>query len=131
MRLSRLAANTEANSSRALLDGGWLRVYAGPMPAPDADAPVPAEAVLLVEHRFGTPAFRRAQGGVADAFPLVQVAAALADGEATWYRASGATGLTVQDGRVGADADLVMDRVDVRTGAAVQVMRFTYRIPLE
>ena len=120
MRLSDLAANAEADASRALLNDGYLRLLAGEQ--------------MLVEQRFGSPAYRRAVGGVADALPLRQVVAALADGTADSYRAYASDGVTlIEDGTVGesSTSDLVLDRAEVRAGALVSVTRLTYRIPVE
>lgn len=119
MRLSDVAANAEADASRALLDAGYLRLLHGER--------------ILVEQRFASPAYRRAVGGVADAWPLRQVVAAVAEGIADTYRAYSADGQTlIEEGSVGesASADLVLDRSEVRLGALVSVTRLTYRVPV-
>ena len=119
MRLSDVAANAEADASRALLNDGYLRLLQGEQ--------------MLVEQRFGSPAYRRAVGGVADALPLRQVVAAVADGTADIYRAYASDGTLIESGTVGesSTSDLVLDRAEVRAGALVSVTRLTYRVPVE
>lgn len=127
-RLSELAIDRAAASVVELLAGGRLRIYAGARPAsPDARI---VGATLLAELVFGSPAFNAPAGGVAKARAITPESNAKATGRAAWFRALRRDGTPVFDGSVGtAKCDLLLDEVEIRAGAIVNVESLTYKQP--
>jgi len=128
-QLSTTAVNAAADAVVDLLDGGYLRIYNGTQP-PDANTAV-SDQTLLAELRFGTPAFGDASGGEAEANAITAEDSALDDGTATWFRALQSDGSTIVfDGSVDtANANLILDNVEILTGMAVDVTALTYTQP--
>jgi len=84
--------NAMLDSLTASHANGYLRIYAGSLPA-NADAAL-GGATLLVEFRFQATAFPAASGGVLTANAISQVNAT-ATGTAAFYRSFASDGTTV------------------------------------
>ena len=113
--LSTAAANASVDAVARLLSGGSLRIYGAPRPV-DADSP--ASGDLLVELSFSEPAFGPASNGGAVANPILATVAT-GTGEAAWFRAVGASGQAVFDGKVG--TDLILASTAISAGIVVSV----------
>ncbi len=122
------AINAQARATGALCDGGYLRLYSAPRPALADDA---ATGTLLAELRFAAPAFGAPMAGVIAAHPLTPEDAALANGDAVWFRAFSSDGTTaVFDGNVGTlDANLLLPTVTLTIGLRVELDSLTYTQP--
>lgn len=126
-RFASATVDVETDAVTALLNGGSLRVYSGSRPTTADEAT--GGSALLVELRFGSPAFSLSAGGVALATPIAN-ALATATGEATWVRAVRADGITVFDGSVGSsDENLVMSNTFIQRGGLVAITSFAYHSP--
>lgn len=127
LTLSRDAVNAAVDAVTELLRRGFLRIYGGLQPVSPASG---TNAPLLVELRFGAPAFEPAVDGVAVARAMAK-AIAKETGTATWFRALGASGTDVIfDGTVGgAGADLFISNALIQRDAEVTVDRLSYRHP--
>ena len=125
-RLSRLAANTQADAFAVLLNGGYLRIYGGLQPA-DANEPL-GDQPQLAELRFGPIAFGLAADGVIKANAIRSDEDAANTGKATWFRCFRADGITpVLDGSAGASGcNLVLRSPDIQQHAQVSVSNFTH-----
>lgn len=125
-RLANAAASAAADVVCALLNGGYLRLYAGTQAA-DADTALTGQT-LLAELRWNATAFQPAVDGVAAANPITPDNSANAADTATWFRALQSDGTTVVfDGSVGTSgADLNMNSVAISAGAAVSVTSYAY-----
>jgi len=117
------AVNTMADALAAQANSGYIRIYSGAQPA-TADTAVGAQ-VLLAELRFAASAFGAANAGVITAAAISAVNAADTD-TATWYRCLKSDGTTpLWDGSVGtADADMILNSVNIGAGAAVTITGF-------
>lgn len=125
-----VASNNAALDARsARLANGYLRIYSGAQPA-DTSVAI-AGQTLLLELRFGAPAFGPAAAGVAAALALA-VATILATGVATWFRCLQADGVTAEvDGSVGtANANLIMASTNLQQGADGYVQSLTLTAPV-
>jgi len=130
-KLSTRAVNAEVSALTALLDGGYLEIYAGlqPTSADDAILRQPRLATL----RFGEPAFGPPTSGVVRAYPIAKEADAAATGTATWFRlyrrghepGRDEPDLRVLDGSVGTlGANLNLTSVEIQVHAEVSVDEF-------
>ena len=128
-RLSVAAVNAQASATGALCNSGTLRLYTGPRPALPDDA-VTSQS-LLAELRFAAAAFGSPVAGVITANPLTAEDAALANGEAVWFRVFSSDGTTaVFDGSVGTSAaNLVLPTVTLSVGLRVELDSLTYTQP--
>jgi hypothetical protein len=118
------ALTAEANAVCALLPNGSLRIYSGTQPA-TANTPI-TDQVLLVELRFGAPAFAAAVLGVATARPLAP-ADAIASGDATWFRTATADGDDLTDGSAGlVDCDMTISKIAIVANAQVSIASMKY-----
>jgi hypothetical protein len=126
-KISFASANAQADAMGAVLNGGYIRLYADAQAA-DADA-APAGAIVAVL-RFGTPAFAAAVNGVITANALTGESNA-AGGTALWFRTFRANGTTAGwDGNVGTtDEDMVLESNVIPPGAQVSVTDLTYTVP--
>lgn len=122
---SNAAVNAEADNVCALLNSGYLRLYAGAQPA-SADAALSGNT-LLAELRFSATAFAPAASGQAVANAIATVTA-VANGTASFFRALKSDGATVvMDGSVGtAGADCNMNATNIALGANVSVSSMSY-----
>ncbi len=125
--LSDAAASAAADAVCALLDGGYLKIYDGTMPASADTATTTQE--FLAELRWNVRAFRGAAKGLALANPLRQDVPVAATGTARWFRAVKADGVTpVFDGTVGkTGATLNLKSVALSEGAEIVVTDFSYQ----
>lgn len=121
-RWSSLAVNTKADALTALLNGGFLDLYAGRRPATLEGDPADAPLARL---QFADPAFVRAVNGVSVAYPLHAELAAPLAGTATWFRCLTAEDEPMLDGSVGTShADLVLSSTTILVGTRVTIDRF-------
>jgi hypothetical protein len=127
LRYSTPTTDVQTDAVCGLLDGGFLQIYDGTIPA---DGDEPANGALLVELQLGSPAFNASLGGVAWATPI-QPAVATNTGEGTWLRMLQADHATVvYDGDVSTSgAVLNLDRTLIQQGANVFVNDFSYSSP--
>lgn len=125
-KLSNVCVNAEADATAALLNNGYLRIYAAAQPA-TADTATSGQT-LLAELRFNATAFGAAVAGVATANALTADSSADATGTAAWFRALKSDGTTViYDGSVGTSGcDLNLNSVAIQIGAAVSISALTY-----
>ena len=130
LRISPDAANLEADATCALLDGGYLRIYDGEQP--DSPAAAARGQRLLAELRFGTPAFKLALEGRANANPIKPEPSAKIQGQPRWFRCLRADGETgVMDGSVGkGEVDLRLSVDRIVEGMEVHVDGFIYKRPM-
>ena len=128
-RLSSASASAAADAVTKRVDGGILCLYADSQQPASADEAVPGRSILLVELPFGSPAYRPAEGGEAEANPI-GAQRAVANGAPTWFRALTARREPVFDGTVGTEksgADIEMSAGMIVAGAEVVVVSATYR----
>jgi TPP-dependent pyruvate/acetoin dehydrogenase alpha subunit len=129
--LSIATVNGQADAMAATYDHAYLRVYAGAMPG-HADAPLTGQT-LLAECRFGATAFGAASAGAITANAITGEDAALASGNASFYRvvaSDDATVLEIGDiGVTGSGAVLEMSDIAIVVGDPVDVTSFTHTIP--
>jgi hypothetical protein len=123
---SNAAVNAAADAVCTLLNSGKLRIYDGTQPA-TANTAITTQT-LLAELTFNATAFGAASNGVATANSITADSSADATGTASWFRAVKSDGTTaVFDGSVGtSSADLVLNSVNISSGAQVSVTSFTY-----
>lgn len=112
------AANAGCNAECALANSGFLRIKT-------------AGDVLLAELGFGTTAFGNAVVGVATANAITPEDSAPNTGVATKYEVYKSNGTTkIWTGTVGtADANLVLNSVNIQAGAQVSVTSLTHTVP--
>jgi len=119
---SRAALTAKVQALAALLEGGFLDLYAGEQPA-TADSPVKGQA-RLAHVPFARPAFQKADRGLAWAYPLTDATAEVT-GTATWFRLTGSDGAAIADGSVGvSNANLNLLTVDLVKGMMVRIGAF-------
>lgn len=111
------------------LDGGFIRVYSGSVPA-NADASLGA-AVLLAEMTFGTPAAGAAVAGVITANAINADPSANNSGTASFYRTYAANGTDVtEQGTVGTSGtDMIVPTTTVTAGIEFRVTSYTHSVP--
>lgn len=121
--------NAQADLYGGELGAGYLRIYAGPVPA-SADAAL-GGATLLAELRFGNPAFGSARGGIVSANAINEDPSANATGIASFYRTLKSDGSTViEQGTVGTSgADMLVPTTSITKGIEVSVISFTHTVP--
>lgn len=127
LRYSSDSVDAQTDAICARLNDGYLQLWDGTQPI-DGDAA--ADGNLLVELRFGNPAFAPSVGGVAQANPI-ETATALVTGNASWLRTLQADHASVVfDGDIGtANAVLNLDRVNIQAQANVLITDFSYVSP--
>jgi hypothetical protein len=116
VRNARLAAVAAALDAAA--EGGLLRLYTAPRPAP-GEALV--EQVMLAEVRLAKPCTVSLAGGVLAFAPLPR-ALCVRSGQAAWARLLDGDGRMVMDldaGLPGSDAELQLDRLELLAGGAL------------
>jgi hypothetical protein len=124
-QLSTAAANAAADAVTALLNGGFLRLYDGTIPA-TADTALSGNT-LLAQLALANPAFAAAVAGAASANAITADSDADATGTATFFRAVTSGGATILQGTVGtSDANLNIGSVDIVLHATVTVPGLTY-----
>lgn len=125
--LSTAASNHQLDALAELLDGGYLRLYAGQRPAtPDVQV---KDQSLLAELRFSRPAFDPADSGTVRATQIRSDPSAAASGQVAWYRAVAKDGKTaIIDGSVGTqDADMIVNFTEIQKTAKFSVSEFRLR----
>ena len=125
--LSDVAANAEANALAALMNGGFLHLYAGAQPV-NANTSL-AGNTLLATLSFGNPAFGLAVSSVITA-NAIGSASAVASGGATFARIyKSDNGTVIMDIRVGTSgAALTLNTTSIIIGALVSVTSFIYTV---
>lgn len=106
---------------------GTIQIRSGTRPAPDA-APT---GTLLATVTLVDPAFGGASNGTVTIADPPQVTA-VADGQATWFRAFDSDGNPVMDGKVtatGGGGDLTLATTSLTTGLAVDITGGTLTQP--
>lgn len=128
LRYSSDTVDAQTDAVCLLLDNGYLQIYDGSQPA-DGDSGI-LGSTLLVELRFGNPAFRPSSGGVALANEI-PAAIATQTGNAAWLRTLQADHNTVVfDGDINtSDAVLNLDRTLIQQNASVIIADFSYVSP--
>jgi hypothetical protein len=128
LRESTDAVNAAVNAKLSLLNGGFIRIYAGERPASANDA---TQAKMLAELRWATPAFNAAADGEAKSREIAQ-AEAVDTGTASWFRALSAAAKPIFDGSVGqkgGEFNLTLATTSISKGVIVKLDRFVYRQP--
>ena len=112
------AVNTQADALAVLCNNGYIRIKT-------------SANVLLAELRFGATAFQNAVAGVIEANAITPEAAAKDNGLASKYEVYKSDGTTMLwTGTVGtADADLIMNAVNLTTGAQVTLTSLIHTVP--
>jgi len=127
--LSDLAANTQLDALAVLANNGYLRIYDGDQPV-TADTDIDTQ-VLLAELRLNATAFNASVAGVITAKAIADCASAAHTGVASWFRILKSDGSTkLWDGSAGtATANLILNSVNIQTGARVSISAFTHTLP--
>ncbi len=128
-KISYVAVNAACDAIVDTLDSGLLQIYDGTQPK-SVNSAVAAQ-VKLAELTLNATAFGDSTAGVATANEITADSSADAKGTAAWFRVLQAAGNTAMfDGSVGtADANLVLNSVEIQTGAEVDVTALTFTIP--
>jgi len=128
--MSNAAVQAEGDALVALLSNGYLRIYSGAQPA-TGDAAIGAQ-VMLAELRLGTPAAPATPVTGIVTFAAITSGVAAAAGNAAWFRAFKADGVTpVLDGTADIAANtpnLVLSTAAIGAGATVSVSSFVHTI---
>jgi hypothetical protein len=129
LKLANASVNAGVAPIGTLLNSGYLRIYDGAQPA-NADTAISGQ-VLLAELRFSSTAFGAPANGVLTAAAITDEDAALASGNAAWFRALSSNGTTVvADGSVGTSgSDLNLNSVAFAAGAKVSITSLTLTLP--
>jgi len=116
--LEDVAVNAEADALALLANNGYIRIKT-------------AADLQLAELRFGDPAFPAAAAGVLTANAITPDAEADNTGVATKYEAYQSDGTTkLWTGTVGtADADLILNSVEIQAGAEVSITSLEHTVP--
>ena len=116
--LENAAVNAEADALAALCNSGYIRIKT-------------SGGTLLAELRFNATAFPGAVAGVLTASAITPEDAALDTGIAAKYEAYQSNGTTLLwTGTVGtADADLILNSVNISAGAQVSITALTHTVP--
>lgn len=128
LKVSVAVANAQADLVGALCNGGYLRVYGGFKPS-SADEVAPGAALATL--RFAAEAFRPAENCQIQSNPIMPDENTEGSGEATWFRAFMADGVTpVFDGTVGtANANINLSpSAVVHNGGEFHIGSITYRV---
>lgn len=129
--LSVARKNAACDGIVARANSGFLRIYAGSVPA-NADASLGA-ATLLGTCGFGATAFGSASSGTATANAIGNDTAADATGTATFFRVFESDGTTIAwQGTVsasGGGGDLILTPVDVVAGVQIAITSLTLTVP--
>jgi hypothetical protein len=123
--------NAACDSITARANNGFLRIYAGSVPA-NADASL-GGATLLGTCGFGATAFGAASGGTATAAAISSDSGADATADATFFRIFESDGSTVVwQGTVsgpGGGGDLILSPVSVVAGVQIAILGLTLTVP--
>lgn len=116
--LENAAVNAEADALATLCNNGYIRIKT-------------SGGTLLAELRFGATAFGAAVAGVLTANAITPEDAALDTGIAAKYEAYASNGSTLLwTGTVGtADADLILNSVNISSGAQVSITALEHTVP--
>jgi hypothetical protein len=130
-RLSTTVVNAQANAQGALANGGLVDIYDGTRPA-NANTAVGSQ-VRLARLALAATAFATAVAGVITANAITADTSADASGNASWFRIFASNGTTpLWDGEVGtATADLILNRLDITSGANVSITSLTHTVPAQ
>jgi len=110
-----------------LLDGGTIEIRSGTRPATANDA---ATGTLLGTVALATPATTESNGVATLADP--GAVAAVADGQATWFRALTSADATVMDGSLtetGGGGDLELATTSITSGLSIDITGGTVTMP--
>lgn len=129
-KLSGILVSIQADAGADLYANGYIRIYGGAQPA-DTDTAI-ADQPLLVEGRFGTPAWGGAVDGelIANALTFGNV---LMDGDAGWVRYVAADGVTVLHdddvGGIASGAGIEVETTALVQGAAFSLDSLRHQVP--
>ncbi len=127
-KLSAAAASAMADAIGDLADAGFVRIYAGTVPA-NADAALDRTNHLLAQLTLSADAFPAAVNGVLNANAITQDSDAAATGTAAFFRVTKADGTVLWQGTCGtAAADMVMPTTAIAQHAAVQAVSLAYTV---
>ncbi len=132
-RTSLVLDAAKLDGTKALFDSGWIDIYdstgAGQPATPETAI---TTQILIVSLRFAATAFPVAVGRVATANAITS-GTAVATKTATWCRIYQSDHTTVlSDGSVGlATSNIVLNAVDIVTGATVSCTSFTRTSPMQ
>jgi hypothetical protein len=130
-RYSTEARNAKADALARLLDGGFIDLYTGSMPATPNTAIT--SQVKLSRHALSNPSAPAASSGVVTFSAIGDDTDADADGTATWARAYKSNGTSaVCDFDVGTSGTaLIMATNVIAIHSRVQITALTYTEPME
>lgn len=123
------AVNVANDAQAALLNTGYIRIYAGTKPT-NANTAIGAQT-LLATLRFGATAFGASVAGVATANAITSDSDAAATGTASFFRCLKSNGTSVvYDGTVGVSGcDMNMATVALVQHAIISLSSFTMTQP--
>ena len=128
-QLANATVNAQGATLSALLNGGYLNIYAGPQPG-NADTAVTTQ-ILLAQLRFGSPSAAAPLNGIVT-FNAITSGTALATGTAAWFRTLQSDGQTVvMDGSIDLAANtpnLALNSLAIAQGAQVSVSSFVHTL---
>lgn len=124
-KLSAAAKNAATEAVTAMLNGGYIDLYAGPQPAEPGERA--KSQVRLLRIPLSDPAFTPATEGRAEVFRSWESNPAEATGKIEWFRAYRYDGVVVMDGSVGTSgSDMNLNDVDIRTGTVIFMKAFRF-----
>lgn len=129
VRFSNAILGPAIDAGLALLNSGSVTVYTDPRPN-SVNEP-PGSATQLVSYSLANPAFSPSASGSATAAPVAGATASSGQGHASWFRAFGADGTALLDGRIDSDGtgDLVLSEYEIFTGDAVSLVKWVFVLP--
>jgi hypothetical protein len=125
-KLSVEASNVATQAVTAMLDGGYIEMFAGSQPAGPNEKPI--RGIKVCRIALSSPAFGKASNGEAQSRKTLESDPAEADGRVEWFRAYKRDGTPVMDGSVGlSGCDLNINDTQIKTGtiAVVRGMVFS------
>jgi hypothetical protein len=129
MNFSEASVDEKAARWGALLNGGFIDIYSGAMPA---GADLPATGTKLGRLTFGNPAFGAPVSGVITANAITDDASADATDTAGYFRLVTVAEVTVADGPVGlsgSGAEMELDNLSIVVGGRIRCTSFVYSEP--
>lgn len=128
-RKSLAAVNAEANALATLLNSGKLILFDSTIP--DGCTGICSTQSQIVTLSFGTQAFITATSGVLTANPITAGNSTFSS-TASFFRAygpSGTSGVYLQGTAGTAVADLILNSIQISSGASVSISSFVHTVP--
>lgn len=128
MKTSADARDIELDALTELLNGGFIEIYTGPIPA---SPETPATGTLLATLEFSDPAYQPASGGQADSNNITEDTDAANTGAAGWFRCFKSDGVTaVCDGSIATSgADLNLNSTAIQAHSQVSITSLPIVLP--